>query len=131
MAVEQNIETVRRGYQAFTTGDMETLMTFYRDDAVHSVPGSSKVSGDHKGKDAIVGLYGKLFELSNGTFNIRLEHVLSDGGNRIVAIHTGNMEKDGESVTQTEALLFTFVDGKISEIVDFFGDIELNNRLFS
>jgi ketosteroid isomerase-like protein len=72
-----------------------------------------------------------LFELSNGTFSVRLDHVLSDGADRVVAIHTGNMEKDGETITQTEALLFTFVDGKVAQIDDFFADIELNNRLFS
>jgi ketosteroid isomerase-like protein len=131
MDVDQNLETVRQGYAAFASGDMETLMTLYNDDAVHIVPGSSRVSGSHKGKDSILGLYGSLFELSNGTLRIQLDHVLSDGGNRVVSIHTSSLEKDGETFTQTEALLFTLVDGKVAEIVDFFADIALNDRLFS
>ena len=131
MAVEQNKETVRQGYAAFSSGDMDTLMALYRDDAVHIVPGSSRVSGAHKGKESILGLYGALFELSGGTLQIQLEHVLSDGGNRVLAIHTSNMEKDGETITQTEALLFSMVDGKVAEIQDFFVDIELADRLFS
>ncbi len=131
MGVEQNLETVRRGYAAFVSGDMDTLMTLYSDDAVHIVPGSSKVSGAHKGKDSILGLYGALFELSGGTLQISLEHVLSDGGDRVVSIHTSSMEKDGETVTQTESLLFTLVDGKVAEIQDFFADIALSDRLFS
>ena len=131
MAVEENLETVRRGYAAFSGGDMDTLMTLYSDDAVHIVPGSSKVSGSHKGKDSILGLYGALFELSGGTLQIQLDHVLSDGGNRVVSIHTSTMDKDGETFTQTESLLFTFVDGKVAEIQDFFADISLSDRLFS
>jgi uncharacterized protein len=131
MAVEQNLETVRQGYAAFVAGDMETLMTLYNDDAVHVVPGSSRVSGAHKGKDSILGLYGALFELSNGTLSIQLDHVLSDGGDRVAAIHTSSLEKDGETFTQTEVLLFTFVNGKVAEIQDFFADIALNDRLFS
>ena len=131
MGVEQNLETVRQGYAAFSSGDMDTLMALYSDDAVHIVPGSSQVSGAHKGKASILGLYGALFELSGGTLQIQLDHVLSDGGNRVVAIHTSNMEKDGETFTQTEVLLFSFVDGKVAEIQDFFADIALSDRLFS
>ena len=131
MDVEQNLETVRRAYAAFGSGDMETLLGMYDDDAVHVIPGSSKVSGAHKGKDNILALYGQLFELSGGTFRVQLEHVLSDGGDRVVSVHTTNLEKDGETYTLTESLLITIVDGKIVELQDFFGDIGLNDRLFS
>ena len=131
MDVDQNLETVRKGYAAFVSGDMETLMTLYNDDAVHVVPGSSRVSGAHKGKDSILALYGSLFELSKGTLRIQLDHVLSDGGDRVVSIHTSSMEKDGETFTQTEALLVTLLNGKVAEIQDFFADLALNDRLFS
>ncbi len=131
MDVEQNLETVRQGYAAFSSGDMDTLMTLYNDDAVHIVPGESRVSGAHKGKDSILALYGALFELSGGTLRIQLDHVLSDGGSRVLSIHTSSMDKDGETFTQTEALLFTLVNGKVAEIQDFFADISLNDRLFS
>jgi len=49
----------------------------------------------------------------------------------VVAIHTSSLEKDGETFTQTEALLFTLADGKVAEIQDFFADIALSDRLFS
>jgi hypothetical protein len=131
MSVEQNLETVRQGYGAFSGGDMDALLQLYDDDAAHIVPGSSKVSGTHKGKDNILALYGTLFELSGGTLRVQLEHVMSDGDDRVVAVHTASLEKDGESFTLPEALLFTFRDGKVIEIQDFFSDIALNDRLFS
>jgi uncharacterized protein len=131
MGAEQNLETVRQGYASFSSGDMDALMAVYGDDAVHIVPGSSPISGAHKGKESILGLYGKLFELSAGSLKIELDHVLSDGGDRVVAIHTSSMEKDGETFTQIEALLFSFVDGRVAEIQNFFADIALSDRLFS
>jgi len=131
MGVDENLETVRKGYAAFSSGDMETLMALYADDAVHIVPGSSRISGAHKGKDSILALYGALFELSGGTLNIQLNHVLSDGGDRVATIHTSTLQKDGETYTQPEILVFTFVDGKVAEIQDYFPDIALNDRLFS
>ncbi len=131
MGVEQNMETVRKGYAAFSAGDMDTLMALYCDDAVHLVPGASRISGAHQGKENILALYGMLFELSGGTLQIGVENVLSDGGDRVLAIHTASMEKDGESITQTDALLFSFADGKVAEIQDFFVDIAMNDRLYS
>ena len=62
---------------------------------------------------------------------IELDHVMSDGGDRVLSIHTSSLDKDGESFTNTEALVFTFVDGKVAEIQDYFEDIALNDRLFS
>ena len=85
MDVEQNLEMVRQGYAAFAAGDMESLMALYNDDAVHVVPGSSRVSGAHKGKDSILGLYAALFELSGGSLRVQLDHVLSDGGSHVIA----------------------------------------------
>ena len=131
MNTDQNLDTVRTGYDAFARGDLDALLALYSDDAVHIVPGSSKVSGAHKGTSSIRALYEQLFELSGGTFRVDLDHVLTDGGDRVIAIHRSTMDKDGESVMQTEALLFTFLNGKVLEIQDFFGDIALNDRLFS
>lgn len=131
MGADQNIETVRRGYDAFGRGDLDALMELYHDDAVHIVPGSSRVAGAHKGKEDIANLYGLLFELSGGTLRVQLEHVLSDGGDRVVAVHDMSMEKDGEQLSQKEALVFTFRNGKVAEMQDFFADIGLFDRAFA
>lgn len=131
MTAEQNIETVRAGYAAFSSGDMEDLMTRYQKDAVHTMPGSSPISGAHKGQESIQQFYGELFERSNGTMAVELENVMSDGANRVIAIHQASMEKDGEVVKTQDALLFTFADGKIAEIQDFFTDVAANDALWS
>ena len=131
MGAEQNMDVVRRGYDAFSRGDMDALMALYDDEATHNVPGSSKISGAHKGKENILALYGALFELSDGTVRVDLRHVMSDGDSRVLAVHTASLEKDGEAYEMPEALLFTLHDGKIMEIQDFFSDIALNDRLFS
>ena len=38
---------------------------------------------------------------------------------------------NGETFTQTEVLLFGFINGKVAEIQDFFAEISLNDPLFS
>ena len=51
-----NEDTVRRGYEAFGRGDMDTLRSIMTPDVVQSVPGKSQVSGDHKGVDNVLKL---------------------------------------------------------------------------
>ena len=64
-------------------------------------------------------MYGKVAELSGGSVRVELEDVLSDGGGRVIAIHRANAERNGQTLAVREALLFTIVDGKVTEIQDF------------
>lgn len=124
MSVQDNLELVRRGYAAFSSGDTNTLSELFAADVVHSVPGSSTLAGAHKGPQNVLALYGKLAELSNGSIRVELEDVLSDGGNRVVAIHHSSAERNDQRLSTREALLFTIEDGKVVDIQDFFTDIE-------
>ena len=44
-------DIVRRGYQAFSEGDMATLGSLYTDDVVQTMPGKNQLSGEYKGRD--------------------------------------------------------------------------------
>jgi uncharacterized protein len=131
MAVRDNLEVVRRGYAAFSAGDTATLSELFAPDVVHVVPGSSPLAGAHKGPQNVLAMYGKLAELSGGTVRVELEDVLSDGGDRVIAIHRASAERNGQTLAEREALLFTIVDGKVAEIQDFFADIERNDSFWS
>lgn len=131
MGVQDNLELVRRGYAAFGAGDTATLSELFAPDIVHAIPGSAPISGAHKGPQNVLALYGKLAELSGGTLRVELEDVLSDGGDRVIAIHRGTAERNGEKLDQREALLFTIVDGKVADVQDFFPDIERNDRFWT
>ncbi len=108
-------DTVRRGYKAFTDGDMETLGSLYTDDVVQTMPGNNKVSGEFKGRTDVLALYGKLFELSGGTFKADLKSVDADG-DKIVAVHSSKAERDGRTLDGTETIAFTFAGDKISRL---------------
>jgi hypothetical protein len=131
MTVEENFDLVRRAYAAFSAGDADTLIEVFAPDIVHAVPGSSAVAGDHKGTQDVLALYGRLGELSGGSMRVELEDVLSDGGNRVIAIHRATAERNGRTLSVREALLVTIVDGKVAEIQDFFTDIENVNSFWS
>lgn len=123
MGVQENLDLVRRGYEAFSAGDVETLSNMMTPDAIHTVPGKSPISGAYKGVEDILAMYGELFTRSNGTMKVALEDVLSDGGDRVVSIHRSTAEREGRTISQREALLFTIANGKIVEVQDFWNDI--------
>ena len=131
MSVEENLDLVRRGYAAFSAGDMDTLRESFAPDVVQIIPGSSPLSGTHKGVDAVLALYGKLFELSDGTMRVELEDLWSDGGDRVAALHRASAQRNGKTMDVREVLLFTLADGKVTEIQDFVADIGENDAFWS
>ena len=86
MGSEDNADLVRRGYAAFSTGDMATLSELFADDAVWHVPGSGSLSGAKHGRDAILAFFGELMARSGGTIKITLHDVVG-GDEHTVALH--------------------------------------------
>ena len=71
MAEHPDVTLVKRGYEAFNSADIATLTELIADDAVQTMVGDNLVSGEFKGRDNILGMYGKLGELTNGTYRSR------------------------------------------------------------
>ena len=108
-------DTVRRGYKAFSEGDMKTLGALYTDNVVQSMPGNNQLSGEHKGRNDVLGLYGKLSELSGGTFAVDLKSV-EVKGDKVLSRHGTKAERDGKTLADTETIEFTFDGDKISRL---------------
>jgi ketosteroid isomerase-like protein len=53
MAGEQNVETAKQAYAAFSAGDAEAAMARIADDAEWITPGNSAISGTVHGKQAV------------------------------------------------------------------------------
>jgi len=117
-----NEELVRQGYKAFGEGDMDTLRSLFAADAVHSAIGNNPLSGDYNRVDVILGYYGKLFELSDGTFRAELKSVKVEGDDTAIATHRDKGQRGGKTLDQDEDLTFTIKDGKITRVVENHSD---------
>ena len=115
-------ELVRQGYKAFGEGDMDTLRSLFAEDAVHVATGKSPIAGEYKGVDDILGYYGKLFELSDGTFTADLQKVSVEGDDTVVATHRDRGQRAGKTLDQDEELTFTIADGKFTRLVENHSD---------
>lgn len=85
-AQHANVQRARQGYEAFSKGDMATIGELLADDVVWHVGGNSPLSGDYKGKDAVFGFFGKLMELTGGTFKLEVHDILANDEHTIILV---------------------------------------------
>ena len=130
MAEQPNQLLVRRGFEAFTTGDIDTLVEVIADDAVQVMPGNNVIAGEHKGRDAILAMYGRLFEETAGTLKVVLEATYAAGDN-VVAIYRGTATRNGRSLDQRNALVFEIEHGQAVRLTDMPDDLDAANVFWS
>ena len=109
-----NTDVLRRAYEAFNKGDLDTLRSLFSPDVIAHVPGRSPLAGDYKGVDEVFGLFGRLNELSGGTFASEVHAVLADDEHGTVLTKVTG-ERAGRRLSTNDIEIFHFQNGKISE----------------
>ena len=131
MAEHPNEALVRRGYDAFSAGDMATLSELMAPDVVHQVPGDTPLSGEHKGQSEVFEMYGKIGELSDGTAKVEVLDVQAEGDDRVVARHRITAARGGKTLDVAQTLEFTIADGKVTRLDESSDDIEAENEFWT
>jgi hypothetical protein len=124
MTDHPNVTLVRRGFEAFNAGDVVSLTELIATDAIQHMPGDNQLSGEHKGRDSILTMYGQMAQLTDGTLRIDLEHVYAND-HRAVAVYRGHGTRRGRVIEERHALVFEILDGKAIDI----DDIALEGRV--
>jgi uncharacterized protein len=63
---ERNIEVIKKGYEAFAAGDVETVLSLFDDDIEWVQPGQSAISGTYHGKGELGQFFARLAEKGAG-----------------------------------------------------------------
>jgi ketosteroid isomerase-like protein len=121
MAGEQNVETAKQAYAAFSAGDAEAAMARIADHVEWITPGNSAISGTLHGKQDVGGLWAKLAEKG---FATAPQHWFSDE-DRVVVLT--QITVGGEQADQADVL--TYRDGKLVKFQTA-GDTALYERVF-
>jgi uncharacterized protein (TIGR02246 family) len=114
MAEHPNVDLVRRVYTAFSAGDMNALSELFAPDIVWSVPGNSRLSGDHKGQDAVFALFALCGELSGGTLVVDPMTIESTGDNTVVSTHRVTAQRGDKKLDVVETENVTIENGKLT-----------------
>ena len=126
-----NEAVVRKGYEAFSKGDIETLQNeIFTDDIVWHNPGQNPLSGDYKGISEVLGYFGQLGELTGGSFQVTLEDALADD-ERTVGLHHATGTRGSKTLDAHEALVFRFRGDKVSEAQGYSGDQYATDQFWS
>ncbi|MEO6500770.1 MAG: nuclear transport factor 2 family protein [Jatrophihabitantaceae bacterium] len=128
---DEAMALVRKGYAAFNSADVDTLRSIFAADVVQHVPGHGPLAGTYKSADAVLGYYGKLAELTDGTFRAHLLDVHGDGLGHVVAIHHISATRNGVSRTSRGSIVFSVVAGKATDLLETHADLPGDDAFFS
>jgi ketosteroid isomerase-like protein len=109
-----NEELVRKGFEAFSRGDMDALRELFAPDIVWHSPGRSPLAGDFKGIDEVLGNFAKTMELTGGTFKVEVHDVLANDEHAVALFRT-SAERSGTQWSDNSVLVQHIQDGKVTE----------------
>lgn len=94
-----NEELARRGYDAFSNGDIDALRPMVADNTIFHEPGRNPVAGDYQGIDQMLGFFGTVAERSGGTFRVTVHDVVAND-EHAVGLHLSEGERAGRRLSQ-------------------------------
>ena len=107
--VESYLEASKRGDQA-------ALLAAFSEDFVYNVFGRSPVSGTTVGQSAALDYYGKMVELSGGTYALTDVEDIMVSDNHAAMVVKDTVSRNGKTVNWKRVVLFRFRDDLITEI---------------
>lgn len=123
MTADENVAIMRRAYEAFNTGDLDTVGEIFDESVVWHLPGRSSMANDYNGRDATLAYFGQLAQETGGTFRANLEHLLGDDEDRVVGIQRSTADRDGEHLDVGNSIVFQLKDGRVIDGREHFHDL--------
>ncbi len=125
-----NADLIRNAYDAFLKRDTATLENLFAEDAVWHAAGTSPLSGDYRGRDAVLSLFRNVGELSGGTFQIDVHTVMADEEHG-VALTLSTARRGDKRLSAQSVNVFHVRDGKITEVWQASEDQPAINKFWS
>jgi ketosteroid isomerase-like protein len=126
----QNIAVVRRGYEAFAKGDIETLKALFTADANWHALRVGVLPGNYRGVQAILGFFGQLAQETEGT--MRVEPVtMAASGDSVFVFQRITGTRKGKTLDTQAVLFFTVANGVVTEVKEFPADYPAYSHFWS
>jgi hypothetical protein len=118
-----NEDLVREGIAAFTRGDLDALREkYFAEDIRWHTPGRSPLAGDFEGVAQVIEAFGRLFELTGGTYRVEVHDIVANDEHAIV-LYTSRAERAGRQFEDRTVLVAHIRDGKQAEVWVLPGDL--------
>jgi ketosteroid isomerase-like protein len=116
-----NEELVRRGYEAFATGDVDTMRQVLNPDVLWHAPGRSPLAGDYRGIEEVLGYFGRSMQTTQGTLRVGVEDVMANDRAAAVVQRT-TAQRKGVSLDDLGVSVFGIQDGRVVEVWQHWGN---------
>ena len=104
LSIDQRIQTVRSGFEAFKRGDLKAVGELFTDDAVWHGRGSTKFGGDFKGREAIMG---DMAQFAQTFQDIQLDiHDILANEEHVVALVNSSVKRNGKTYEDHQTFVF-------------------------
>jgi uncharacterized protein len=114
MSAQDNGDLIRSGYEAFSKGDMETIAKIFSPDIRWSISGRNQISGTYDGQEETFAFFGKLMELTDGTFTVGVHDLLASD-DHVVVLAKESASRNGKSLESDDVHVWHIANGKAAE----------------
>ncbi len=130
MAEHPNAVRLRDAYAAFSKGDLAALNELFAEDILWHVGGRNQLAADYQGRDDVYALFGKMMEITGGTFRIQVHTILADDEHGMaLVVATG--ARDGRITESKDVHVFHLDHGRVVEFWNASSDQYAGDKLFS
>jgi ketosteroid isomerase-like protein len=128
--MSENSEALKRGYEAFNSGDVETVSALFTDDISWKGPNSDgmPMSGMNEGKDAVLQALGQIGEKFE-RFQVSPDEMVEEGDTIVVLSHLDGKTKSGNQVKLPGVEIWRMSDGKATRVQSLVDTAELAKAL--
>lgn len=114
MSAETDAEALRSGYEAFAKGDMDAVAKLFSPDIRWNIGGKSEISGTYEGHEAVFAFFGRLMELTEGTFQVEIHDLLASDDHVVVLVRESATRGD-KHLDSNEVHVWHLDDGIATE----------------
>ena len=119
---QQDEQAVRSLYAAFSAQDVPRMQQLFDPDVIWHLPGRSVLAGDHQGVDAVLAFFGRVAELSEGSFTVELHDIIASD-EHVVSLHTARGTARGCTLEDHNVIVAHVRDGRIAAIYEHHEDL--------
>ena len=119
---QRNIEMARKGYTAFNEAHIDDAMETIHDEILWHVGGDNPLTGDYRGKEAVLEFFVKFGQLSEGTYEADIHDILASEEHTVV-LGTSTATRHGRTHTSRFVdIIHPAPDGRAKEFWRFAED---------
>ena len=114
MSAAEDAAVVRRGYDAFSRGDMGTLQELFAPDIKWHANGRNRLAGTFEGVGNVIENFGRIAAESGGTFKVEIHDLLASD-DHVVVLGRFSGDRQGAHLEGNYSHVFHLSGGKVTE----------------